>query len=375
MNIDSVKTTDGAKTIERFFEVHGEKTMWAIDESQSISNHSADRTKRILKLADQAGYKRIYTGTPISKSVANLWAQFAFLDESILQQSNFFAFRSRYCVMGGFGGKQIVGSRNIEHLNSLMIPYSFRITKREALDLPEKIHIVHKYKMDEKTKLHYDNISMMLMTTLASGKDYDVNGAAVGLLRCQQVVCGMLPHQGQDAVHKDEWTYEIISDQRIDELVTCINKFDENNQIVIWSRFRNDIKRIIARLESEYGADSCVQYHGGRNSAQRQEAKDLFRTNQRRFFVGNQATSAGLDGLQDNCFTVIYFSNDHNYIHRVQSEDRNHRGGTKYPVTYVDMVAVGSCDAGILNTLRRNRNLSDLTLDEIRMALDQSDEN
>lgn len=373
MNIDSVKTQVGLDTIRNFFEVHGEKTMWAIDESQAISNHSADRTKIILKLSEQAGYRRIYTGTPIAKHVGNLWPQFMFLDPSILQQTNYFAFRSRYCMMGGFGGKQIVGSKNIEHLNSLILPYSFRITKKEALDLPEKIYIKHRYEMDAATREHYESVKRMLMTTLSDGTHYDVNGTAVGLLRCQQVVCGTLPFPEQDAEAKDDWKYDIISDQRIKELIDVIEKFDEEAQIVIWSRFINDIKRIVATLNKEYGADSCVEYHGGRNSKQREEAKALFQTDKRRFFVGNQATSAGLDGLQDNCHTVIYFSNTHSMIHRVQSEDRNHRGGTKFPVTYVDMIAIGSCDAGIMSTLRANRSLSDLTLDEIRMALQQDE--
>lgn len=85
------------------------------DESQRIKNHSAAQSKTLHKLGDKARYKLALSGTPVQNNAVDLYSQYRFLDPAVFG-SNFFAFRNRYCVMGGYGQHQIIGYQHMEQL-------------------------------------------------------------------------------------------------------------------------------------------------------------------------------------------------------------------------------------------------------------------
>lgn len=365
MNIDALRTSKGFKVAMEFLKLHNGKSYMCIDESHLIKTPGAERTRAAIELGLLAAFRRICTGTPISKNIMDAWSQFKFLDVEILGHKYATSFRARYCIMGGFENRVIVGQRNVEEFYALIAPHSYRLTKTEALNLPPKMYVPREYEPSEVVRTHYNNLKKTFMTEMSDGSIADVQNAAVALLRLQQVVLGYLPYVDPDG----EVVTETFDDGRLQELLAIIEQV--NGPVIIWSRFRNDIVRITAALSKVYGKESVVEYYGATKDKQRTINKQLFIDGKARFFNSNpSAGGVGTDGLQRaGCQTVIYYSNSFNALHRWQSEDRTHRQGTKGTVTYFDLIAYKTVDKSILGNLRGKKSISDLTFDEIRSLI------
>ena len=359
INIDAIRTKNGFKAASEFLKEHSGKNMVVIDESQKIKSGSSQRTKAAWSLGAMATYRRILSGTPIAKNVGDLFSQFKFLDERILNHKYFVSFRNHFLILGGFEGKQIVGQKNVEELYSLIAPHSFRLTKAEALDLPEKIYTKQVYEMSETSAMHYQNLKKNFLTLLDNGDIVDVPNAVSCLVRLQQTLSGYLP--------SEDGVFEVFSNDRIEQMLEVIEQIE--GQAIIFSRFTKDIDRIIEALNNEYGNDQAVRYDGT-NVRDRDNSIKLFLGGNARFFVANQAAaSTGLNLQTGGCQHMIFYSNSFDYIAREQAEGRIHRLGTKGAVTYIDLVASKSIDGHILKNLRNKKNISDLTLDSIRKSL------
>src|SRR5690606_16547233 len=106
------------------------------DESQKIKNIKAQQTKAVTALGKMAKHRLILTGTPVTQSPLDFFAQYKFLDPRIFGTS-FTKFRSRYAIMGGYGGYQVMGYQNLEELAAKAHSIAVRVTKEQCLDLPE----------------------------------------------------------------------------------------------------------------------------------------------------------------------------------------------------------------------------------------------
>lgn len=360
MNIDAVRTKKGYEAAERFLKLHNGRSMMIVDESQLIKGWKAIRTRTVWKLGELSSYRRIATGTPISKNVMDAWSQFKFLDWKILGHKYLTSFRNRYCIMGGWEGKQIIGQRNLEEFYRLIAPHAYRKTKAECLRLPPKLYSIREYEMGETTRHYYQLMKKTFMVQLESGNIVDAQHAAIAVLRLQQIVCGYLP-DGDDL--------SVISDERIDVMHDIIDQV--NGPVVIWCRFTADIKRIHASLIKLHGSNSAVTYYGETSDKEKEEAKRQFLRGDAGFFIGNPAAGGSGLNLQGSCQTAIYYSNSFRALDRWQSEDRLHRLGTIGAVSYIDIVATGSVDRPILRNLKAKKSISDLTFDEIRTAITQ----
>lgn len=356
MNIDAIRTDRGFSEAKRTLKSFGGKSMMIIDESHQIKSGSAQRTKAAFELGKFATYRRILTGTPITKNIMDAWSQFKFLDANILGQPYMTGFRARYAIMGGWENKQIVGTKNLEEFNELIAPHSFRLTKAEALDLPPKLYATREYEMSEKTSHHYENMKYTFMTELENGTIVDAAHAAVAIIRLQQILSGYLPHDKE---------VETFSGERLNVLLDIIEQVE--GPVIVWARFIEDIKRITEALSQ---LDNTVNYYGGTAPKEREEAVTKFLSSEARFFVANQATGGVGLNLQGACRTAIYYSNDFNAASRWQSEDRIHRLGTTDSVTYFDIVAQKSVDRLLLRSLKSKKSLADLTLDQIRQGME-----
>ena len=173
------------------------------------------------------------------------------------------------------------------------------------------------------------------------------------LLRLQQVLCGHVMTDDGDLVE--------FPTKRIDALLETIEEM--SGKVIIWSRFRYDIRNIKDTLENKYGPGSTVTYFGDTSDQDRQKAIQSFQFGDARFFVANPQT-AGYGLTLTAAKNVVYYANDFNLETRVQSEDRAHRIGQHDPVTYVDLVTKGTVDVHIVKTLRKKIELSAKTLGE-----------
>ena len=154
MNTEALSTQKGTKVAQRFLEVNPDNFV-VVDESTSIKNRNAQRTKNIVKLGKVAKYKRILTGSPITKTPMDLYAQCEFLGSSLLGFESYYAFQGRYAVVqqrkfGARSFQQITGYRNLEELNQKLEGFSHRVLKEECLDLPKKVYMTRTGELTHK---------------------------------------------------------------------------------------------------------------------------------------------------------------------------------------------------------------------------------
>ena len=358
VNVEAFVSTKTVKYVQKFME--GQKVMFAVDESTTIKNHKAKRTKIITKLAENCDYRRILTGSPVTQSPMDLYAQCAFLDPELLGCDNYYQFQARYANMrrinmGAHSFNKIVSFKNLEELAELLRKFSSRVLKKDCLDLPSKTYTIREVSLHPEQLQHYMTMKKAALVILEDDTVF-AQEAMTQLLRLQQILCGYLPVD-------DEGTLVDIPTRRLDALMETIE--ETSGKIIIWARFRKDIQRIEEALAKKYGRESVGSYYGDTSEAERDDLVRDFSDpdHATRFFVGNPQTAGrGLTLVSAN--TVIYYSNDFNLESRTQSEDRCHRIGQEQPVTYIDLLAEGTVDEHIVRTLRGKIALAGAALGE-----------
>lgn len=357
VNVESFATAKVIRYLEAF--THRSNFMLAVDESTTIKNIKAKRTKAILKLGQLANYKRILTGSPITQSPMDLYSQCYFLDKDLLGFDSYWSFQGRYAVVrqtriGNHSFQQVVGFKNLEELTDKLQNFAYRVTKEQALDLPEKIYTTRQVVLTSDQIKHYNSMKDSAVAFLEGGDLVSAPEVMTRLLRLQQLLCGYL-------VTDDGETVE-IANHRIDAMLDTIAEMD--GKVIIWSRFRHDIKKIRKSLDKAYGSGTVVTYFGDTSQEDRDKAIDRFQNDKEtRFFVGN-AQTAGRGLTLTAATNVIYYSNDFNLETRIQSEDRCHRIGQKNNVLYVDLVVPDSIDVHIVKVLQSKITLAGKTLGE-----------
>jgi len=351
MNVEAFSTKKGLEFATRFLSCH--KTLIAVDESTTIKTPTAKRTKAILALGKLATYKRILTGSPVTKSPLDLYTQCGFLDEELLGFSSYYTFRNRYATMldRNFGGRrvQIIGGyKRLDELATILKPFSYRCLKEECLDLPEKTYIEREVELTDEQKKTYSTMKAAALASL-NGKRATAPHILTQLMRLHQITCGHLKN--------DDDTITQLKSNRISSLMELLEEV--NGKVIIWANYVYDIKQIVAAIGKKYGEDSIVQYYGAIPSEMRQKYIETFQDpeSKARFFVGNPQTGGyGITLTAAN--TVVYYSNGYDLEKRLQSEDRAHRIGQKNLVTYVDLIAPKTVDEKIRKALRKKINIA-----------------
>ncbi len=356
MNVEAFSTEKGIKFASKFLNSH--KTLMAIDESTTIKTPTAKRTKNIIRLGTSAKYKRIMTGSPVTKNPLDLYTQCEFLDPYLLDHASYYSFRNRYAVMKSMHvrGKtiQVVHAfQNLAELSEKLQGFSYRVLKEDCLDLPPKNWIKRHITLSSEQQKIYDQMKKEAIATL-NGKVTSTMTVITQLMRLQQITCGHF-------VADDGSTQEIKSN-RITELMDVLNETE--GKAIIWGHWQKDIKNIVSEIEKIYGPGSVVSYYGLTPQDERQDNIRQFQDNPKcRFMVGTPSTGGyGITLTAAN--TVIYYSNGYDLEKRLQSEDRAHRIGQKKNVTYIDIIAEKTVDEKIQQSLRKKINIASEVLGE-----------
>ena len=348
MNVEAYSSLKGQKAGQWMSGALGARGMIAIDESTTIKNHKAKRTKALMKIASGFKYRRLLTGSPITKSPMDIYSQCEFLRPGLLGFESYYAFQGRYAIvqrrkMGQAAFQQIVGFRNLDELTRRIDMFSFRVLKKDCLDLPDKIYTARYVGMTPDQFQMYEQIRRHAMVLLDSGEMSTAPAVITQMLRLQQIMSGHLKTDDGDMLY--------FPSKRMDALEEIINEHD--GKAIIWSRFRYDIQQITETLNKKFGQGCAVSYYGDTSDDDRAAAVLNFQnpSHPLKFFVGNPATAGyGLTLTEANL--VVYYANDFNLETRIQSEDRAHRIGQKNNVTYIDLVCEGSIDERIVTALQ-----------------------
>jgi SNF2 family DNA or RNA helicase len=346
MNVEAFSSDKGKKFAERF--LLGHTCLMAVDESTTIKSASAQRTKNIYKLGKLANYRRILTGSPITKSPLDLYTQCAFLNLELLGFSSFFAFQSRYAVMvrrnlGTRDFNQIVGYRRLDELSEKLQPFAFRVTKEECLDLPPKVYTRRDVLLTEEQEGAYAQMKAMALTLLDNGSLTTTTTALTQLLRLHQICCGHL--------RTDDGEVHALKNNRLNALMECVE--ETSGKVIIWASYTHNILEIYQALSKAYGGGSAATYYGATEGEDRQKVVTKFQdpNSDLRFFIG-QPKTGGYGLTLTEASTVIYYSNSYDLEIRLQSEDRAHRIGQTKSVTYIDLISPKTIDEKIVEALR-----------------------
>ena len=348
MNVESFSSLKGQKAGTWMSSVLGPNGMIAIDESTTIKNHKAKRTKSLTKIAAGFKYRRLLTGSPVTKSPMDIYSQCEFLRPGLLGYESYYAFQGRYAVvqrktMGAAAFQQIVGFRNLDELTNKIDMFSFRVLKKDCLDLPEKIYTARYVGMTKEQFDMYEQIRKHAMVLLENGEMSTAPAVITQMLRLQQIMSGHLKTDDGDLL--------TFQSRRMEALEEIANEHD--GKAIIWSRFRHDIIGITEMLNKKYGEGCAAAYFGDTSDDERNDIVQNFQnpSHPLRYFVGNPAT-AGYGLTLTEADLVVYYANDFNLETRMQSEDRAHRIGQKNNVTYIDLICEGSIDERIVKALR-----------------------
>jgi len=356
MNIEAFSTQKGTQFAQKFMLSH--KTLMVVDESTTIKNPKANRTKNILQLADRAQYRRILTGSPVTKNPLDLFTQCYFLDPYHLDHQSYYSFRTRYAIMktayiAGRSIQLVAGFKHLDELSKKLKPFSYRVLKEDCLDLPDKIYMKRIITLTPEQLKVYKQMKEEALAILNEKTVTTVN-ALTQLMRLQQITCGHFV--------ADDGTTQEIKSNRLNELMDILDEIE--GKAIIWAHWQADIKNIVKEIKKVHGPGSVVDYYGLTPQDQRDKNRDAFQNDSEvRYLVGTPQTGGyGITLTAAN--TVIYYSNGYDLEKRLQSEDRAHRIGQHKPVTYVDILAEDTVDEKIVKSLRKKINIASEVLGE-----------
>ena len=356
MNVEAFSTEKGKDFATKFLNSH--RTLMVIDESTTIKNPTAKRTKNILALSEISRYRRIMTGSPVTKNPLDLYSQCEFLSPYLLDFTSYYAFRNRYAEMKTLHLRgrsiQIVDEfKNLHELSEQLKGFSYRVLKEDCLDLPEKNWTKRQITLTHDQRKIYEQMKETALAHL-NGKVASTMIVLTQLMRLHQITCGHFT--------ADDGTIQDIPNNRFKELLDVLSEME--GKAIIWAHYQHDVKNIIREVVKIYGEGSIVDFFGLTPQDERQDNIRKFQDDPKcRFFVGTPATGGyGITLTAAN--TVIYYSNGYDLEKRLQSEDRAHRIGQKKAVTYVDIIAEDTVDEKIVTALRDKINIASQVLGE-----------
>ena len=364
MPYSAFRTELGKSTARKFLERR--KCLYVLDEAHYIKTPSAKISKLAVSSSRFTRWRRMLTGTPIANSPFDIYMQVKFLNRDFWKQhglDSYAAFKSYFGIweqQWAHGAKypELKGYQRLDELAKLISPMSNRVTKDEVLDLPPKLYSRLPVDLAPAQRRAYDQLVEEFLAELDDGRVIEAPLAAVRLTRLQQVVCGYLPGD-------DERGVKPICDP-IPRLRSAVEYLATlGHSAIVWARFTKDLD-LLARALDEEGL-SWTRYDGTvTNPDKREEAVNRFQAGSAQFFLGNQA--AQIEGRNLTAArTVLYYSNSHKMVERLQSEDRAHRIGQEHPVSIVDVTAEGTVDEKIISALRSKWDVaSRITGDKLR---------
>lgn len=331
------------------------------DESQRIKTHDASQSKALHELGDQARYKLILSGTPVQNNAIDIFSQYRFLDASIFGK-NFYQFRNRYAIMGGFSNRQIIGYKDLDGLIMKEHSIAFRITKEEAIDLPEQTFETRKVFFSKKEQELYNRIKRDSYAELDSGGQITATTVLTKLLRLQQLTGGFL-------VEDEATKPQQVSTAKMDALADIIEDYviGAGKKLVIFARFIAEVKAIIEMVGKKLPRNmKQVAIYGDIKKEDRGDIVKQFQEDPATTVFVGQIDTAGTGITLTAADTCVYYSKNFNYATYSQSLSRIHRIGQRNTCTYIDLEVDKTVDELISKSLGKKEDMAKTVVDNWR---------
>lgn len=338
--------------------VRQKKTYLIVDESILVKNSRAKRTQSIMRLADYCEYKLILNGTPISRNEADLFAQWYILDWRILGYRSFWSFSRNHVIWDDKIRGRIKEVINVDYLVRKIAPYTFQVKKEECLNLPDKTYTTYYYELSDTQAAHYSEIALKLLVQVDEFRPSTIYRLFSSL---QSVISGFIVYPEQRT--KKLLFQNPLDNPRIQMLLDIISTIKDEDKVIIYCNYQQEIQDITQVLEQRYSKGSAVTFYGKDNLKKRQENIQQFE-NHARFLIANRSCAGYGLNLQF-CKYIIFYSHSWDLATRSQAEDRIHRIGQVHPVQIIDICAEETLDERILDCLHRKQNLVEIFKDHI----------
>jgi hypothetical protein len=342
-----------------------------VDESSRIKNHKTIRTQRITSIGRHAVIRGIGTGTPATRNLMDLYSQFEFLDTNIVGAGDYYAFRNRYALMGGFKNKKIVGYDNVDELMGLIEPYVYRCDKPEGM--------VGQFWAERTIKLHDEQRTMYRMLKKGEVTGVNVKNVLNRVAKLQEVVGGFLredptitidPLTGREKKTRGKiiWALDPEKNPKIRALHEYIEELGDES-LIVWAKYRWELDQIAEAL-AQHG--HTAQLHGDVPEDERVALRQRFQEREVQYMAANQQVG-GIGHTFTAAHLAIYYSNTHSLEDRLQSEDRIHRRGQESACFYTDLIAENTVDDGILvPSIVEKKDLDQYVRDKLDAAKDKA---
>lgn len=376
IGIEAMSAGAASIIINRIVETFPEKMMVVVDESHYIKNMNSKRTDRILEVGRKVKYKAVLSGTPVTQDVIDLYSQFWFLNPAIIGIKSFYSFKNRYCVMGGFKGKKVIGYMNLKELMARLKPKTTVVSTEEAFpNLPERINqVIHVDLTAEQEKL-LKSIDTALVAHQGD-KFIDIDSVLEKMLRHQQICGGFFPYEcgekriiDQEGKERTKYTYctEPVkgNNPKLSALMAIIESGANDQKYIIWAVFTDEIERLIVALSDEYGSLSVAPYYGKMSTNDLTISRRVFQNEASvRFFIGNPVMG-GVGIKLSAADVMIYYSNSFKFVDREQSGERWIDSERVKNMLVIDIVAKSKSDRAIHQALARKKDVSDYVAKEL----------
>lgn len=340
------------------------------DESHDIGTHDTIRTKKIValrKLQGEDGRRGAATGTPVSNGPMKLYSQFEFLDPDIIGLGDFYSFKARYAVMGGFEDKQIVGYQNMDELTQIIAPFTYQARKgnlKAFAHIPKMQYLTREVPMSAKQRALYKSMAKERYVEVGAHSLLAKN-VLEKMQRLQEICGGFVSVQvgvTQLASGKEKIEYQRSPidgpNPKLTELLNVIEEMPDVSTIM-WAVWTDELRLIASTLRAKYGADAVVEVHGDIDEAARNHnVYDLFLPRKARFLVGNPAVG-GLGLEMGVAELVIRYSNSFNYVFFKQSEERTQSAMQTMPVMNVSLECEDSVDNDVAAAMEAKEGMSE----------------
>jgi SNF2 family DNA or RNA helicase len=350
-------------------------------------------------------------GTPVTQGSPDVFSPSLAVDKGKKYGLSQKIFIDKY--FGRYGQRLVAKSRTHKELSDKLFENALRFTKKECLDLPDKLFTTIPVELPKENRDAYEQMATYLMTYINEKEEVTAPILLVQLLRLSQITSGF-------SKNVDNKIVEFKQQPKLDVLKELLEQ-NNSHQLIVWSRFVRDVKAIaslaksmgmtygclVGKNQDEYKSDAQIEMQvqmvdnrlvvmpqitgsdGNKYSDivipnspyQRNEIKDKFNKGDIQIIVGTAATGGlGLDligdqlDLENKEEVVIYYANDYSLLNRLQSEDRAHRSGQTKKVMYYDLIAQDTVDVGVMKIIFGKKAVADvITRDNLLKLMEGKD--
>ena len=328
--------------------------MIVADEGHKVKEGRTKQSKALHHLGDKARYKLLLTGTLITNRELDVWSQYRFVNPTIFSTS-FYAFRGRFFDMVGYGNHipAFRKSKTDEFLKRLH-SVAYRVTKAEALDLPETTEETRYVELEPKAMKLYRELAKESYAEMERG-EITASNVLTKILRLSQMTGGF--------VGDDDKSMHAVSTAKMEALEDILDSvMADGKKLVIMARFVAEMDAIAALLEKR--GIGYAQVRGGVKD-RAEEVRRFQEDADCRVFVG-QIAAAGLGLTLTAADTLCFFSMDYSMSNFTQAQARIHRIGAKDTCHYLYLIARGTIDEQVIKALRDKIDLAKFLVDDYR---------